>query len=60
LSLTEFIHKVIYDRNGEFLLDGKFVEGMKTRSSEPSDFLLEGCDDMGRIGAGTGMDNTRD
>jgi hypothetical protein len=26
---TEFIQKVIYEGNGEFILDGKFVEGKK-------------------------------
>jgi hypothetical protein len=59
LSPTEFIQKVIYDGNGEFVLDGKFVEGMKIRTHVPSAFLLEDHDNRGRIGVGTRMDNTR-
>jgi hypothetical protein len=29
LSPTNFIQKVIYDKNGDFFLNGKFVEGKK-------------------------------
>jgi hypothetical protein len=58
LSPIEFIQKVIYDRNGEFVLDGKFVEGIKIRTHAPCDFLLEDHDNRGRIGASIGMDNT--
>jgi hypothetical protein len=45
--------------NGKFVLDGKFVEGMKIGTHVPSSFLLEDCDNMGRIGVGTRMDNTQ-
>jgi len=46
---TEFIQKVIYNSNGKFVLDGKFVEVTKIRTHEPSAFLLEGHDYRGRI-----------
>jgi hypothetical protein len=58
LSPTKFIQKVIYDGNGEFVLNGKFVEGTKIRTHAPSSFLLENHDNRGRIGASAKMDNT--
>jgi hypothetical protein len=59
LSPTEFIQKVIYDGNGKFVLDCKFVKGTKIREHVPSAFLLEDHDNGGRIAVGTRMDNTR-
>jgi hypothetical protein len=56
---TEFIQKVIDDRNGKCVLDGKFVEGTKIRIHMPISFLLEDHDNRGRIGAGIGTDNPR-
>jgi len=53
LSSIEFIQKVIYDMNGKFILDGKFVEAMRINTHEPSAFLLEDHDDRARIGNGT-------
>jgi hypothetical protein len=58
LRPTEFIQKVIYEGNGEFVLDGKFVEGKKNRTHAPSAFLLEDHENRRRIGVGTGKDNT--
>jgi hypothetical protein len=58
LSHTKFIQKVIYDGNGEFVLDGKFVGGTKIRTHATSSFLLEDHDNKGRRGDGTRMDNT--
>jgi hypothetical protein len=40
LGTTQFIQEVINDRNGEFLFDGKFVEGMKVRTHSPRTFFL--------------------
>jgi hypothetical protein len=57
LSPTEFIHKVIYDRNGKFILYGKFVEGTKIMTHAPSSFILEDHDYKGIIGASTGTNN---
>ena len=36
---TEFIQKVIYDRNGEFVLDFKSFEGSKIMTHAPSAIL---------------------
>ena len=55
---TKFIQKVIYDKNGEFFLDGKFVEGMKIRIHVPNAFLVEDHENRGRIGVVTRKDNT--
>ena len=59
LSPTEFIQKVIYDKNGKFVLDGKFVKGMKIKTDAPTSFLLEDHENEGRIWASIGTDNTR-
>jgi hypothetical protein len=58
LSTTQFIQKVINDRNGKFVFDCEFVEGTKIRTHVPSAFFLEYHDYQRRIGAGTRMDNT--
>jgi hypothetical protein len=58
LSPTEFIQKVIYDMNGKFILDGKFVEAMRINTHAPSAFLLEDHDDRARIGDGTWITST--
>jgi hypothetical protein len=58
LSPTEFIQNFIYDVNGEFVLNGKFVEGTKIRTHVSSSFLLEDHENRGRIGDGTRKNNT--
>ena len=58
LSTTQFIQKVINDRNGKFFFDGEFVESTKIRTRAPSAFLLEYHDYRRRIGASTRTDNT--
>jgi hypothetical protein len=40
LGATQFIQEVINDRNGEFVFDGKFVEGTKVRTHSPRTFFL--------------------
>jgi hypothetical protein len=40
LGTTQFIQEVINDRNGEFVFDGKFVEGMKVRTHSLRTFFL--------------------
>ena len=40
LGTTQFIQEVINDRNGEFVLDGKFVEGTDVRTHSPRTFFL--------------------
>jgi hypothetical protein len=41
LSTTQFIQKVINDKNGKFVFDCEFVEGAKIRTHAPSTFFLE-------------------
>jgi hypothetical protein len=41
LSTTQFIQQVINDRNGKFVFDGEFVEGVKVGHMVPSTFFLE-------------------
>jgi hypothetical protein len=58
LGATQFIQEVINDRNGEFVFDGKFVEGTKFRTHSPRIFFLQDHDHRRRIGARTRADNT--
>jgi hypothetical protein len=41
LSITQFIQRVINDRNGKFVFDCEFFEGTKIRTHAPSAFFLE-------------------
>jgi hypothetical protein len=58
LGTTLFIQEVINDRNGEFVFDGKFVEGKKVMTHSPRTFFLQDHDHRRRIGAHTRADNT--
>jgi hypothetical protein len=40
LGTTQFIQEVINDSNGEFVFDGKFVEGTEVRTHSPRPFFL--------------------
>jgi hypothetical protein len=40
LGATQFIQEVINDRNGKFVFNGKFVEGMEVRTHLPRTFFL--------------------
>ena len=40
LDATQFIQEVINDMNGEFVFDGKFVEGTEVRTHSPRTFFL--------------------
>jgi hypothetical protein len=57
LGATQFIHEVINDRNGEFLFDGKFVEGTKVKTHLKRTFFIQDHDHKRRIGARTRVDN---
>jgi hypothetical protein len=57
LGPTQFIQEVINDRNGEFVFDGKFVEGTKVRTHSPRTFFPQDHDDRRRVGASTRADN---
>jgi hypothetical protein len=45
------------DRNGEFVFDGKFVEGMEVRTHSPRTLFIQDHDHRRRIGARTRADN---
>ena len=36
LGATQFIQEVINDRNGEFVFDGKFIEGTEVKTHSPN------------------------
>jgi hypothetical protein len=40
LGATQFIQEVISDRNGEFVFDGKFIEGTEVRTHLPRIIFL--------------------
>jgi hypothetical protein len=58
LGATQFIQEVINDMNGEFVFDGKFVEGTKVRKHSPRTFFLQDHDHRRRVGTRTRVDNT--
>jgi hypothetical protein len=58
LSTNQLIQEIINDRNGELVLDGELIEGMKVRRHTPSTLFLKHHDHRGRIRAGTGANNT--
>jgi hypothetical protein len=58
LSTTQFIQELINDRNGKFVFDGEFVEGVEVRTHAPRAFFLKDHDHKRRVGARTRMDNT--
>ena len=57
LGATQFIQEVINDRNGEFVFDGKFVEGTEVRTHFPRTLFLQDHDHRRRVGACTRVDN---
>jgi hypothetical protein len=44
LGATQFILEVINDMNGEFVFDGKFVEGTEVRTHSPRTLFLQDHD----------------
>ena len=58
LSTTQFIQKVINDRDGKFVLVCDFVEGMKIKTSVSSSFFIEYHDYWRIIRVGIQTDNT--
>jgi hypothetical protein len=57
LGATQFIQEVINDRNGKFVFNGQFVEGMKVRTHSPRTFFLPDHDYRRRVRARTRADN---
>jgi hypothetical protein len=58
LGATQFIQEVINDRNGKFVFNGEFVEGVKVRTHAPRTFFIKDHDHRRRVGARTREDNT--
>jgi hypothetical protein len=44
LGATQFIQEVINDRNGEFVFDGKFVEGTEVKTHSPRTLFIQDHD----------------
>jgi hypothetical protein len=57
LGSTQFIQEVTNDRNGKFIFNGQFVEGMKVRTHSPRTLFLQDHDYRRRVRAHTRMDN---
>jgi hypothetical protein len=57
LGATQFIQEVINDKNGKFVLNGKFFEGMEVRTHSPRTLFLQDHDHRRRVGAHTRADN---
>ena len=57
LGATQFIQEVINERNGKFVFNGEFVEGVEVRTHVPINFFLQDHDHMRRVGACTRADN---
>jgi hypothetical protein len=57
LGATQFIQEVINDKNGEFVFDGKFVEGTEVRTHSPRTFFLQDHDHRRQVGARTRANN---
>jgi hypothetical protein len=57
LGATQFIQEVINDKNGEFVFDGKFVEGTKYMTHSLRTFFLQDHDHRRQVGARTRADN---
>jgi hypothetical protein len=54
---TQFIQKVINDKNENFVFDCDFVEGMKIMTLVPSSLFIEYHDYHRRVRAGTQINN---
>jgi hypothetical protein len=59
LETTQSIQEVINDRNGKFVFNGEFVEGMKVQTHMPRTFFLKKHDHRRRVGVRIRMVNTR-
>jgi hypothetical protein len=57
LDATQFIQEVINDRNGKFVFNGQFVEGMEVKTHSPRTFLLQDHDYRRRVRDRTRADN---
>jgi hypothetical protein len=58
LGTTQFIQEVVNEKNGKFVFNGDFVEGVEMRTHVPRNFFLHDHDHGRRVGAHTKADNT--
>jgi hypothetical protein len=58
LGGTQFIQEVINDRNGKFVFNGEFFEGVEVRTHASRTFFLQDHDHKRRVGDRTRVDNT--
>jgi hypothetical protein len=58
LGATQFIQEVINDRNGKFVFNDEFFEGMEVKTHAPRTFFIKYHDHRRRVGARTRADNT--
>jgi hypothetical protein len=58
MGTSQFIQEFINDRNGKFVFNGEFVEGVEVRTHVPRTLFLHDHDHMRRVGAHTRVDNT--
>jgi hypothetical protein len=57
LGTTQFIQEFINDRNGKFVFNGKFVEGVEVMTHSPRTLLIQDHDHKRRVGARTRVNN---
>jgi hypothetical protein len=58
LGATQFIQEVINDKNGKFVFNGEFVEGMEVRTHAPRTLFLKDYDHRRILGARIRVYNT--
>jgi hypothetical protein len=58
LGTTQFIQEVINERNGKFVFNREFVEGVKVRTHVPRTLFLKDHDHRRRVGSRDRVDNT--
>jgi hypothetical protein len=58
LGATQFTQEVINVKNGKFVFNGQFVEGMEVRTHSPRTFFLQDHDYKIRVRVRTRADNT--
>ena len=58
LGATQFIQEVINDRNGKFVFNGEFFEGVEVKTHVPRTLFLQYHDHRRRVGALIRVDNT--
>jgi hypothetical protein len=58
LGTTQFIQEFINERNGKFVFNREFVEGVKVMTHVPRTLFLKDNDHRRRVGSRDRVDNT--